>query len=348
MQSEVKEEVCDFDNLYKAMRHCRKEVMWKDSVAGYVKNGLVNVHKLKESLEDGTYKIDRYTEFKVYEPKERDIVSTRIKDRVFQRSLCDHYFYDAMSNSFIYDNCACQIGKGNDFARDRLKVHLLKYFREHKNNGYVLKADLTNYFGSTPHELAYNSVTKRCSDEWCNNHVHTIISSFTQGNDPSIGMGLGSETTQLIELAVLDDLDHFIKEQLHIRHYLRYMDDLVLIHEDKEYLKSCLEQIRDWVESRGLRLSSKKTQLFPLQQGIKFLGFRFRLSDTGKVVMTLLPEKVSHERRKLRKLVARSRAGWMSREEVDNCYKAWKAHAKKGNCHTLILSMDKYYTNLWR
>ena len=75
MESEVRDEVCDFDNLYRAMQHCKNNVMWKDSVAGYVKNGLVNVHKLKESVENGTYKLDDYTQFKVYEPKERDIVS---------------------------------------------------------------------------------------------------------------------------------------------------------------------------------------------------------------------------------------------------------------------------------
>ena len=124
MQSDIKDKVCDFDNLYQAMLHCKNNVMWKDSVAGYVKNGLVNVHKLKESVENGTYSIDKYTEFKVYEPKERDIVSTRIKDRVFQRSLCDNYFYPMITKSFIYDNAACQEEKGNEFARKRLVRHL--------------------------------------------------------------------------------------------------------------------------------------------------------------------------------------------------------------------------------
>ena len=135
MESEVRDEVCDFDNLYRAMQHCKNNVMWKDSVAGYVKNGLVNVHKLKESVENGTYKLDAYTQFKVYEPKERDIVSTRIKDRVFQRSLCDNYFYDTMTKSFIYDNCACQDGRGTEFARKRLICHLQKYYRKYGMEG---------------------------------------------------------------------------------------------------------------------------------------------------------------------------------------------------------------------
>lgn len=362
MESEVRDEVCDFDNLYRAMQHCKNNVMWKDSVAGYVKNGLVNVHKLKERVENGTYKLDAYTQFKVYEPKERDIVSTRIKDRVFQRSLCDNYFYDTMTKSFIYDNCACQDGRGTEFARKRLICHLQKYYRKQGTEGWVLKADLKNFFGSTSHELAYSAVTKRVNDEWVNGEIKRIIDSFNQGDDPEVGMGLGSETTQLIQLAVLDDFDHFIKEQLHIKHYVRYNDDFIIIHEDKAYLQECLIKIDAWISSRGLKLSPKKTQLFKVTQGIKFLGFRFRLTKTGKVVMTLLPEKLSHERRKLRKLVERAKQGYMTKEEVDRCYESWKAHVgnesskkrkspgrrARRNCHNLIICMDQYYKNLWR
>lgn len=362
MQSDVKDEVCDFDNLYRAMRHCKHNVMWKDSVAGYVKNGLVNVYKLKHSLEDGTYKLDKYTNFTVYEPKERAIVSTRIKDRVFQRSFCDHYFYDQMTRSFIYDNCACQLNKGTEFARKRLIAHLQQYYRENgnSNEGYVFQWDLSNFFGSTTHELAMNAVTKRVDDEWAVGTVNTVVNSFNQGDDPEVGMGLGSEMTQLIELAVLDDLDHFIKEQLHIKHYIRYNDDAMIIHPDKEYLKYCNKKIEEWFIARRLKMSPKKTRLYPIKQGIRFLGFRFRLTDTGYVVMTVLPEKISHERRKLKKLVARAKAGLMTKEEVDKCYESWKAHVgnhhKKGtvrtkahrDTHNLILCMDKYYKSLWR
>ncbi len=362
MQSDVKDKVCDFDNLYRAMQHCKKNVLWKDSVAGYVKNGLANVHKLKDSVENGTYSIDKYTSFKVYEPKERDIVSTRFKDRVFQRSLCDNYFYPMITKSFIYDNAACQIDKGTEFARKRLVRHLQHYYREYGCEGHVVKADLSNFFGSTSHEVASNAVTKRADDEWAVGEIQRIIASFNQGENPEVGMGLGSEATQLIQLAVLDDLDHFIKEQLHIKYYIRYNDDMILIHHDKEYLKYCLAEINKHILELGLKLSPKKTQIFPISQGIKFLGFRFRLTETGKVIMTVLPEKVSHERRKLKKLVARAKAGLMTKAEVDKCYESWKAHVgnegkdKKNHpgrrarrsCHHLILIMDKYYKELWR
>ncbi len=346
--TEIQDTVCDFGNLYRALYKCKHNVMWKDSVAGYVKNGLVNCYKLKQSLEDGSYTISPYTEFKVYEPKERDIVSTRIKDRVFQRSLCDNYLYHAVSKSFIYDNCACQYDKGTNFARQRLVCHLQRHFRKYGLDGYVLKCDLSNYFGSTPHKTAIEALSHRIPDDWAMDRAAEIVKSFDQGVDPTVGMGLGSQVTQLVELAVLDDLDHYIKEQLHIKGYIRYMDDFILIHPDKQYLAECRAKIETRITQLGLTLSKKKTQLFPITQPIRFLGFSFRLTSTGKVVRKILPEKIAHERRKLRKLVERAKAGYMTREEVDKCFESWKAYARKGgDTYHLIIQMEKYYQSLW-
>lgn len=100
--------------------------------------------------------------------------------------------------------------------------------------------------------------------------------------------GVGKKPQNTMTIAVLDDLDHFIKEHLKIKHYIRYMDDFILIHEDKEYLKLCKMKIAEKIEQLGLMLSKKKTQIFPVAQRISFLGFSFRLTDTGKVVMKML------------------------------------------------------------
>ena len=347
MNDDVKLTVCSFENLYAAMLKCKRGIMWKDSAAGFVKNGLVNCCLLKDELLSGKYQIGKYTVFTITEPKRRVIVSTRIKDRVFQRSLCDNYLTENISKSFIYDNAACQIGKGTEFARNRLKCHLQRHFRKYGCNGYILKCDISDYFGSTPHVVACNAVRKRVSNEWARTETERIINSFTQGGDPSKGMGLGSQVTQLIQLAVLDDLDHYIKEVLRIKGYVRYMDDFILIHPDKEYLRACREQIKDHLATLGLQLSKKKTHIFPITQPLHFMGFSFRLTPSGKVVMRVLPKKVTRERRKLKKLVSRCKAGLMSRKDVDECFKSWVAHASKGDCYKLIASMTDYYYNLW-
>lgn len=344
---DVKTKVCSFESLYKAMMICKSNVLWKDSVAGWVSNGLSNCLKLHEDLLTGKYKISTYSRFVIYEPKRRDVTSTRFKDRVFQRSLCDNYLTAEVSRSFIWDNAACMNDKGTQFARKRLKCHLQRYWRKYGLNGYTLKMDLHNFFGSTPHSVVKAAIAKRVSDPWAYNEVCRIIDSFDHGPDPTVGMGLGSQVTQLSQLAVLDDLDHFIKEQLHIKFYVRYMDDLILLHPDKAYLRYCWMEIEKRLQALGLTLNTRKTQIAPIKQPIRFLGFSFRLTKTGKVVQKLLPEKVSRERRKLRKLVGLARAGIMTREHVDDCFQSWKAHAEQGDCYHLICEMTVYYFKLW-
>lgn len=362
MLSDIGKEICTFRNLYDAMRLCKRGVIWKDSVAGYVVNGLVRIHRLKKSLENDKYDISPYTEFKVYEPKERDILSTNIKDRVFQRSFVDNYFYDEMTRSFIYDNGACQKGRGTERTRKRLICHMQRFYRKHCLDGYTLKGDLSNFFGSTKHEVAYDAVNKRVNDKWARRESKRIIDSFDNGPDPEIGMGLGSQCTQIIQLAVLDGFDHYIKEVLRIKHYVRYNDDFILIHEDKKYLRYCLSQIDNWMTSHGLTLNPKKTQIANFTQGVKFLGFRFRPTETGKVIMTLLPEKISHERRKLKRMREGVRQGHLAKTDVDRSYKSFKANITNNakhksehpgkrarrNCHGLELAMDAFYKDLWR
>ena len=105
--------------------------------------------------------------------------------------------------------------------------------------------------------------------------VSDIIDSF----EGDIGIGLGSQISQLLELAVLDDLDHFIKERLHIKYYLRYMDDFILIHEDKAYLQYCRKEIEKELTKIHLKLN-RKTSLYPLKQGVKFLQWRFIFTES--------------------------------------------------------------------
>lgn len=343
----VKDIVCDFDNLYNAMLKCKRNVLWKDSVAGFVMNGLINCYMLREEILHNTYKISGYSVFTIREPKERVIVSTRIRDRVVQRSLCDNYLTAAISKSFIYDNCACQVGKGTQFARNRLKHHLRSFYKRFGTGGYVLKCDVKSYFGSTRHDVAMAAVRKRVDDEWAVSMVEDIVNSFNHGPDPDVGIGLGSQVSQLIQLAVLDDLDHFIKEKLKIKNYVRYMDDFILMHPSKEYLKHCREQIEKELAKIGLKLSAKKTQIFPVTQNIPFLGFTFKLTENGRIRVRLIHNKISHFKRKLKKLVARSAEGIMAEEDVYASFQCWQAHASYGDCANLIRAVEECYYEYW-
>ncbi len=101
------------------------------------------------------------------------------------------------------------------------------------------------------------------------------------------------------------------------------------------------------IEALGLSLNIKKTQIFPLKQGINFLGFKFKLTETGKVLRLLSKENIKKRKRKLRKFKKLVDESKMTKEKADECYESWKAHAKKGNSYKLLQRMDEYYKNLW-
>lgn len=343
MNTEVKETVCNFDNLYKSMNKCKKGVTWKNPVARYANNGIISAHKTRKELLTNKRQIKPYNIFTIHEPKTREIVSTQFEDRVIQTSLNDNYLYDTITKSFIYDNHACQVGKGTDLARERLKTHMERYFREHGTEGYVLSIDFKNYFGNTRHDVAKESVRKSVADEWALMHVDMIIDSYNHGENPEIGMGLGSPITQLTQLALPNEIDHMIKEELKIRYSIRYMDDTVTIYDDKEHLKYCLTRIKEELAPLGIEVNVKKTQIHKLSQGVKFLGFIFKLTDTGKVLMLLDKDNIKKRRRKIKKHKGLLDKGEMTEEQIEQSFEGWKAHAEKGNNYNTIKSMEQFY-----
>jgi len=162
------------------------------------------------------------------------------------------------------------------------------------------------------------------------------------------GYNPGSQVVQIAGIALLDRLDHYIKERLHVKHYLRYMDDFILIHHDPKFLEDCLCKIEQQVQGVKCELHPTKTRIEPLSKGIDFLGFTFRLTDTGKVLMLLDSDNARKERRKLRRLIHKAYRGDTVKECIDNGLKAWKAHAEHGNTHGIVSRMDTYYNQVWR
>lgn len=341
--SDYYENACTFESLYRALKRCCRNVRWKDSVVGYEANGLKNTLELSESLQNGKYKIGKYQEFTIHEPKERKILASRLVDRQFQRSLCDSGLYRDITEHLIRDNVACQNGRGVDDALNRMKVHLRRYYSHYGADGWVLKCDIHHFFPETDHEVAKAAVRKYVSDSMAAEAVCDVIDSFG-GNR---GMGLGSQISQLIELLVLNDLDHYIKERLQIKCYIRYMDDFILIHPDKAYLQKCLTIIRWEAEKLGFKLNSK-TQLLPLRQGIQFLQWKFILTDTGKVLMLMHSSKLAKQRRRMKKLWKREQEGSVKPGATRESLKAFLANASRGNTWRIQQTMISFYEELTR
>lgn len=330
-----------FSKLYESMLKCKRGVMWKDGTINFVINGPSEVYKLEQALQNGTYKERKHKTFTIYEPKKRDVLSFSFRDRVYHRSLCDNLIYPIMTKSYIYDNHASQIGKGPDKARNRLKCFLQRYFRENNSNdGWVLQCDIKGYYPNMPHD-----VVKAVFREKLNDFGYTAVENTLNTYSGNIGYNPGSQIIQIAGTSVLDKYDHIVKEKWGIKKYLRFNDDFILIHKSKEYLEQCLEQTREYIRSLGFELN-KKTRIYNIRDGITFLGFKFILTDTGKVLQMISSDKVKMRKRKLRKMARLVKQGRLPKEKYMQSYQSWRNHASKGNSYNLLKRMDKYCLDL--
>ena len=145
----------------------------------------------------------------------------------------------------------------------------------------------------------------------------------------------------------LSGMDHFIKEKLGIRYYGRYMDDFYLIHEDKAYLQYCRSEIEQYVARLGLRMN-KKTNIFPLRNGIDFLGFHTYLTESGKIIRKVRRSSKCNAQRKLKKQRGLLDREKISLSDIEQSYGSWRSHAEKGNCYHLIQKTDSLFQNLFK
>lgn len=334
--------LADFNSLYAAYLEARKGKRWKYAVAKYETNVIENIMFVHFMLISKKYKLSPYNCFLVHEPKERLIMYNSFRDKVVQHSLCDNVLEPLLSPTFIYDNYASQKGKGTHFGLDRLKTFMQRYYRQFGEDGWVLKCDISKYFYRINHDVLKKQLRQRIKDRDVLWLLDMIIDS-TEGP----GIPIGNHTSQWFAVLYLSGLDHMIKERLGIKYYGRYMDDFYLIHPDKDYLRYCLEEIKKYVQTLGLELNNK-TAIFPLTQGIDFLGFRTYITETGKVVRKVRRESKNRIRRKLKKFRHLLDEGRIDFETILQSYSSWTGHAEHGNSYHLIRQTDDLFFGLFK
>lgn len=338
------ERIISYDALWGSFMKCKRGVGWKPSTKHFNMNAIEEVLQMANKHEVGEWKNGRPKEIRILYPKKRDGLSIPFKDRVYQRSINDNVLYPAASRSFILDNWACQKGKGTDYARARMKKHLRSHFRKYGREGYILQIDIKGYYPNMRHE-AVKRKFRRYLDDNVYKAVCDVLDTQYKGE---VGYNPGSQMVQIAGISLLDDLDHYCKERLHIAHYGRYMDDITIIHHDYEALAAIRETIRLRMREIGFELHDKKTRIIPLTRGFTFLGFKYHITETGKIIMSLNSANVKHERRKLRRLVRLAKAGKTTKAKADECFRCWCDNASKGNSYKLITRMTKFYNDLWK
>ena len=332
--------VFSYDHLLKSADLCKRNVYWKASVQNFMYEKDFNVSVIHNELMEDRFVVKHKHKFSLYERgKKRKIQSVHIRERVVQRCLCDYCLTPLLEPTFCYDNCASPKNKGIRFAINRVKRHLQKFYREYGNNGYVLLFDYSNYFGSIDHEMIMNKLKKYITDERILNLIQIFINEFDEG------LGLGSQVSQVLSLFAASPIDHMIKDKMQFKYFIRYMDDGLIIHNDKKKLEELLEIIIQMSNEMGLTINQKKTHITSIKN-FRFLKKRFSLLDNGKIVVKLSADSITRMRRKIKKYENLYRAGKMSLENIETSYKSWRGFALQYDSYNSVKRLDKYYDEL--
>ncbi len=297
--------ICKFDNILSAYNEVYKNTRNKRRVANLKEYKSIYISRVYNILIHKAYVVGPYNKFIIHEPKERLIVSQNVQDKIINHLVARFILYPAILPCLLDVNVASRknmgTSKGLYYEQKFKKECNLKY-----HTYYILKCDVSKFFASIDHELLKQKVLRRIKDKDALKIVFDIIDS----NDE--GLSIGSMTSQILAIFYLNDMDHFIKETLKIKYYVRYQDDFLLFHPSKQYLKYCLQQISDFLAGEKLHLNNK-TRIYKNTNNFLFLGRNFN----GKYA------RYRNVKRKLKKRLYLYNKGFISLNSVTSsliCY----------------------------
>lgn len=322
-----------------------------------------NIKEIKEELITNNYTPGKYNVFLIREPKLRIIMSQNIKDKIINHLVAKYFLVDVFDKTFIDSNCATRKGKGSHYGLKLFKNYL-NYYKNKYNKFYILKIDISKYFYNIDHNIVKKIISSKIKDkkaikiifdiidstdnkyinkkitELKNNEINRINKLNIKDKEIRIneinelplynkgkGCPIGNMTSQILATLYLNELDHYIKEKLKTKNYIRYCDDGVLFSNSKEYLKSCLKEIENILNQYKLKLN-KKTKIYSSREEIEFLRFRFNLDK--RIIM-----KVTNKTKKrLKKRINK------------NNITSYIGHLNYGNCSSLIRTTTKKLNSL--
>lgn len=367
------QEISSVLSLHKSTLACLRGKQSKKPVAICMFRLAEFIIEIHVMLNQGKYKMLSYKIFYIYDPKFRMISAPAFADRVVQMALCSNLVYRLIADKLNKAACACIIGKGTDYARNIVRNYFEKHTADELKNQYYLKLDIAKFYDNITHSLVLNN-----TKEILNDHpetfeiIRTILNSYNketqikQENEfrrknklPKIdpipfldaeialsekGLPLGNQISQLLANLILTKLDNFIKQTLRVKHYVRYMDDLLIFGETKEKLKSHLKRLNEFIKTLHLSFN-QKTRLAPMANGISYLGYTYfidtRKTD-GKPIfkIKLRRSTVLRARKKIEKEIQAFKLGKTDYLHAYSVYNAYISILKKEkNVHTKIKNL---------
>lgn len=282
-----------FEELVLAYYDCRRRKRNTASARRFEVDMESNLLDLFDELQAGTYRPGRSICFVVTRPKAREVWAADFRDRIVH-----HLLYNrtgpGIERSFIADSCACIPGRGTLYAGKRLEAKIRSQTQNWSRPGFYLKCDLANFFVAIDKRVLGRQLVARVTDTWWQQLALQVLMHDPRENydvrspahlfnrvpqhkrltaQPAhLGLPIGNLSSQFFANVYLDALDQFCKHELGAKHYIRYVDDFVLLHESPQQLSEWLRRIEQFLPSLGARLNPKKTILQPIDRGVDFVG----------------------------------------------------------------------------
>lgn len=309
--------------FYDAHIRAIKDKRHKSEIQFFQMDLETNLSNLVESIRNDTYHIGRYRQFVIYEPKMRIIKSLPYRDRVVHQWYIEEFIKPYIIPRFIKDTCACIDDRGTHHAALTIQKYMRRMQKKY-GDYYILKCDIKKYFYSINKNILFDIMKKKISDQKLLNFTKKMIFD----NDEDIGIPIGNYTSQYFANIYLNELDHYIKEELRVKYYVRYMDDFILLLEDKSEAKRMYELIKKFVNTKlELELNSK-TKYYPSKMGTNFCGYV--IYETHMLLRKRSKTKI---KKKIRKWNKKYLNGELDIHSVILKWNSWNNHAKHANSY---------------
>ncbi len=261
------EQVCSFKNLTMSAHAAARGKKDKLAIADFLFNLENEIIEIEQELLEKRYHPRPYSTFMVHDPKVRMICAADFRDRVVHHAVCSA-IGSIFERSLIFDSYACRIAKGSHRAIKRARYFTRRY-------RYFLKLDVRKFFDTIDHKILKSLIRSKIKDEELLRLVDIFIDHPVPWTEPGRGIPIGNLTSQHFANFYLSDLDHYVKEQLRIEGYIRYMDDSVLFADEKDTLWDAKNRIESYLSCElSLKLKENSVIVAPVSQGLSFLGFR--------------------------------------------------------------------------
>ncbi len=350
--------IADMNLLYEAYKKSMIGSSWKREPEKFEHEWLIELRKLKQELESRTYKSLPGTEFRLNERgKIRHIHGSRMRDRVVRHALCDFVLAPCLKPYLIHNNGASQKGKGLSFARKTFERDLHNfYLRYGTNEGYVGFVDFSKFYDNIRHdkikEMIYPLIPEDnhwlmdeilsnmeidvsylsdeeyeyCMKEKFNSveYYETIPKELRTGEKfMKKSVNIGDQVSQDIGVFFPHRIDNYVKIVRGFKYYGRYMDDIYMIHPDKDYIKETIEGVEKEAEELGIFINHRKTRIVRLSDRYTYLQIKYFLDSKGKVVRRINPKAITRERRKIKAYKNLLDKGEIEYPDIEQAVKSW-------------------------